>query len=140
MMAGLDLMMGVQQVALHAPGAINGIDWTQIILYIVAGLFGGGAFWGFLKATRSATTGEYQAFVKDQRREMHRLGRRIEQSEMRIAHQELEIADLILHQARLEAEIIKMGGTPPARPQRRLWTPPARDDDEDDEPTPPATH
>lgn len=124
------------------------IDWTQVLLTLIAALLGGGAFYGFLRATRAATSDEYKQFVEDlqqERRDRERALRKQEkrqrQSETRIAQLTLELADLNAHIARLELEVQKLGGTPPARPPARAWPEFVdEDDDLDERETPPSKH
>lgn len=143
MNAGSDIFAAA---AVAAQVGAGGLDWNAILIAGIAALFGGGAFYGFLRATRSATSSEYQAFVadlqqerRDRERDIKSLTRRVRQAEKRIAYQEVEFAEMESHVRKLESEITRLGGTPPPRPPRQAWADESEDDEEEREESRPPT-
>lgn len=95
----------------------------QWALAAVAALFGAGGFWAWLTSNRSATSVEYKQFVEDLRLERRDreaaiadLRKTIRDQDVKIYQTNLDFAALEIHVARLEAEIVRLGGTPPPRP------------------------
>lgn len=102
--------------------------WSTLLL----AAFASAGFWAFLRSMRGATSAEYQSFVRDLQaerkdrqeaiaaltRQLKRQDARLRRQAHRIAEYDLDLRQLEAHIGALEAEITRLGGTPPKRPAR----------------------